>query len=78
MIGSDVAKKISQSIEIPLIGIGSGNDCDGQILVSNDLLGLSTKDVPSFVHPFGDLSENVIKSFQEYKSAVIERTYPNE
>ena len=78
MIDGDVAKNISQSIEIPLIGIGSGNNCDGQILVSNDLLGLSTKGVPSFVHPFGNLSENVTKSFQEYKNSVIERTYPNE
>ena len=43
MIEDSVAKEISQKIKIPLIGIGSGVHCDGQILVSNDLLGLTTK-----------------------------------
>lgn len=78
MIEDTVAKEISQALEVPLIGIGSGIHCDGQILVSNDLLGLTTKPVPSFVHKFSNLSENVIQSFQEYKNAVIERKYPNE
>jgi 3-methyl-2-oxobutanoate hydroxymethyltransferase len=78
MIEDTVAKEISQLLKVPLIGIGSGVHCDGQILVSNDLLGLSTKPVPSFVHSFSHLSENVIQSFQEYKNAVIERKYPNE
>ena len=78
MIEDSVAKEISQKIKIPLIGIGSGVHCDGQILVSNDLLGLTTKSVPSFVHRFSNLSENVIQSFEEYKNAVIERKYPNE
>lgn len=78
MIVDGVTKEISKTIKIPLIGIGSGVHCDGQILVSNDLLGFSTKSIPSFVHRFGNLSENVIESFQEYKNAVIERTYPNE
>ena len=78
MIEDSVAKEISQRINVPFIGIGSGIHCDGQILVSNDLLGLTTKSVPSFVHRFSSLSENVIQSFQEYKNAVIERKFPNE
>ena len=78
MIEDSVAKEISHKIKVPLIGIGSGIHCDGQILVSNDLLGLTTKAVPSFVHSFSNLSENVIESFQEYKNAVIERKFPNE
>lgn len=78
MIEDSVAKEISQRIKVPLIGIGSGIHCDGQILVSNDLLGLTTKAVPSFVHRFSNLSENVIQSFEEYKNAVIERKFPNE
>ena len=78
MIMDSVAKEISQTIKIPMIGIGSGINCDGQILVSNDLLGLTTKSVPSFVHCFSNLSENVIQTFKEYKNAVIERKFPNE
>ena len=78
MIEDSVAKEMSQTIKVPMIGIGSGIHCDGQILVSNDLLGLTTKSVPSFVHRFSNLSENVIQSFQEYKNAVIERKFPNE
>ena len=77
-INFKLAKKITNSLKIPTIGIGSSYFCDGQILVSNDLLGLTTKAVPSFVHSFSNLSENVIQSFQEYKNAVIERKYPNE
>ena len=78
MIEDIVAKEIIQTIKIPMIGIGSGIHCDGQILVSNDLLGLTTKAVPSFVRRFSNLSENVIQSFEEYKNAVIERKFPNE
>ena len=78
MVSETVAKEISEMAKIPLIGIGSGVHCDGQILVSNDLLGLTTKTTPSFVHSFSNLSQNVIQSFQEYKKAVIERKYPNE
>lgn len=78
MIADTVAKEISQLLKVPLIGIGSGVHCDGQILVSNDLLGFTTKAVPNFVYRFNNLSENVIESFQDYKNAVIERKYPNE
>ena len=78
MIEDSVAKEIIHTIKIPMIGIGSGIHCDGQILVSNDLLGLTTKAVPSFVHRFSNLSENIIQSFEEYKNAVIERKFPNE
>ena len=78
MIEDSVAREISQTIKVPMIGIGSGLHCDGQILVSNDLLGLTTKAVPNFVRRFTNLSENVIQSFEEYKNAVIERKFPNE
>ena len=78
MVEDGVAKEISQIIKVPIIGIGSGIHCDGQILVSNDLLGLTTKVVPSFVRRFSNLSESVIQSFKEYKNAVIERKFPNE
>ena len=78
MVNDTVAKEISQTVKIPLIGIGSGVHCDGQILVSNDLLGLTTKAIPGFVHRFSHLSDIVVQSFEEYKNSVIERKYPNE
>jgi len=78
MIESEVSKKLTETIEIPFIGIGSGPYCDGQILVSNDLLGFSTEKVPSFVQIFGKVSEEVSKAFNDYKKAVIGRNYPNE
>ncbi|MBH44524.1 MAG: 3-methyl-2-oxobutanoate hydroxymethyltransferase [Gammaproteobacteria bacterium] len=49
-IGSDLAKTISQKLSIPVIGIGSGNNCDGQILVLYDLLGISYNGVPKFIN----------------------------
>ena len=72
MIDDLVAAKIAKRLNIPFIGIGSGIHCDGQILVSNDLLGLTNKPVPNFVHMFNNLSRNVIDTFIEYKNSVIE------
>lgn len=55
-IDSDLSKEITSKIEIPTIGIGSGYDCDGQVLVLNDLLGLSSR-TPGFVEPVANLFE---------------------
>ena len=63
MIDDLVAAKIAKRLNIPFIGIGSGIHCDGQILVSNDLLGLTNKPVPNFVHMFNNQSRNVIDTF---------------
>ncbi len=54
MITSEIAEKISQTISIPTIGIGSGNKCDGQVLVLHDLLGLYNKIKPKFVKRYID------------------------
>ena len=78
MIDDLLAAKIAKRLNIPFIGIGSVIHCDGQILVSNDLLGLTNKPVPNFVHMFNNLSRNVIDTFIEYKNSVIEGKYPNE
>src|SRR4029453_11433941 len=55
MITSDLAERIPAQLEIPTIGIGAGSGCDGQILVSNDMLGLFDRFVPSFVKPYAAL-----------------------
>jgi 3-methyl-2-oxobutanoate hydroxymethyltransferase len=78
MIDAQVARQITDALDVPLIGIGSGVHCDGQILVSNDLLGFTTQKVPSFVQSFGALSKEVSFAFEKYKKAVRERHFPNE
>ncbi|MAV39377.1 MAG: 3-methyl-2-oxobutanoate hydroxymethyltransferase [Puniceicoccaceae bacterium] len=78
MVNPEVSRSIAEQLEIPYIGIGSGSDCDGQILVANDLLGFSVESVPSFVHQFGNLSEQASQAFEAYVHAVKEGDYPNE
>lgn len=78
MIDSKTSELIQKEINVPYIGIGSGPRCDGQILVSNDLLGLSVKPIPGFVRKFADLSTDTLKAFKSYKEAVQKGEFPNE
>lgn len=78
MLDTKLSKEISSKLKIPLIGIGSGPFCDGQILVSNDLLGFSTEKVPNFVKPFSNLSEIALDSFYEYRKEVQKGVFPSE
>ena len=71
-----IAKLITQSIDIPTIGIGAGSYCDGQILVINDMLGLFTDFKPKFLKHFGDVGESVRNALHSYKNEVEEGVYP--
>ena len=62
IIAPETTKTISASIEIPTIGIGSGNDCDGQILVTHDLIGLFPWFTPKFVAPEANVAEQIRKA----------------
>lgn len=64
-IPPDVAQQASQSLNIPTIGIGSGPHCDGQVLVSYDLLGL-TEEAPSFARQYADLSKTIVEAVRRY------------
>lgn len=77
MVEPATAKEIAQSIPVPLIGIGSGVDCDGQILVSHDLLGLCTWQPPSFVKQFGKLADQAKEAFENYAQAVRDKQFPS-
>ena len=68
MIDENVATELTKQILPPLIGIGSGNGCDGQILVTTDLLGLANGPVPSFVKPRLDLSKQISSALTGYVS----------
>ena len=77
-IPRQVAKEITQNIKIPTIGIGAGPDCDGQVLVTNDMLGLFTDFKPKFVKRYANLSEDMKKAIQEYKKEIKEGSFPTD
>ena len=65
-------------LEIPIIGIGAGPGCDGQILVSHDMLGLYTKFNPRFVRRYADIAETMLGAFGRYLEDVKARAFPSE
>jgi 3-methyl-2-oxobutanoate hydroxymethyltransferase len=77
MVDGVVAGVISQELSVPLIGIGSGPHCDGQILVTNDLLGMTTGYVPSFVKQYAQLGDQIRGAFVEYAQEVKDRKFPS-
>jgi 3-methyl-2-oxobutanoate hydroxymethyltransferase len=71
-----VGALITQTVRIPTIGIGAGPDCDGQILVSHDLLGLSGPKVPRFVKCYTNLGSQVATAFSDFRKDVESGTFP--
>jgi 3-methyl-2-oxobutanoate hydroxymethyltransferase len=75
-IPSELARTITKRIGVPTIGIGSGADCDGQVLVSYDMLGLFEGPVPSFVKHYANLAATVTAAARAYIDDVRTGTYP--
>ena len=75
-IPDKLAQVISESISIPTIGIGAGCNCDGQVLVTHDLLGMFDKFTPKFVKKYTDLSPVIKKSIQQYNTEVKAGAFP--
>jgi len=73
-----IAKRITDEISIPTIGIGAGVDCDGQVLVLHDLLGLFDRFVPKFIKRYATLGEEALSAFRQYKEEVEGGTFPGE
>ncbi|MHA1889944.1 MAG: 3-methyl-2-oxobutanoate hydroxymethyltransferase [Promethearchaeota archaeon] len=71
-----VAKIITENVDIPTIGIGAGPYCDGQILVIHDMLGIFTEFKPKFLKYFGDVGKSIRKALQDYKEEVSTGVYP--
>ncbi|MBW2084549.1 MAG: 3-methyl-2-oxobutanoate hydroxymethyltransferase [Deltaproteobacteria bacterium] len=65
-----IAEKITKTVSMPTIGIGAGPDCDGQVLVTNDLLGLYEKFVPKFVKQYINLAPMITKAVSDYVEEV--------
>jgi len=77
-IPSVIAKEISERLTIPVIGIGAGNSCDGQVLVINDLLGLDPLFKPKFVRQYLNLSQLITNAVQNYISDIKSGNFPSE
>ena len=75
-IPTDLAATITAKVPIPTIGIGAGVKCDGQVLVTSDLLGLSTKQ-PPFAKSYVNLREIIISAVGEFAQEVREEQFPN-
>lgn len=73
-----LARVITQAINVPIIGIGAGVDCDGQVLVTNDMLGLYEKFTPSFVKKYNNLASQIKDAVISYRDEVVRGAYPAE
>jgi len=76
MVSHEVAQIISETVSIPTIGIGSGVNCNGQVLVVQDLLGMYEKIKPKFAKRYLNLSEDIVKSLENYKTDVESGVFP--
>jgi 3-methyl-2-oxobutanoate hydroxymethyltransferase len=75
-IPRELARRITQRLAIPTIGIGAGPDCDGQVLVLHDLVGLSFRSRPKFVRPYANVTDLMRGALQDFRSDVREGRYP--
>jgi 3-methyl-2-oxobutanoate hydroxymethyltransferase len=75
-VPAEVASAIARALTIPVIGIGAGPDCDGQVLVWHDLLGVSPDPVPRFVKRYADLASEIRRALGAYANDVREGIYP--
>jgi 3-methyl-2-oxobutanoate hydroxymethyltransferase len=72
-----LATEIAKDLDVPVIGIGAGEGCDGQILVTHDMLGLYTRFHPRFVRRYAELAESMTDAFQRYVGDVKSREFPS-
>jgi 3-methyl-2-oxobutanoate hydroxymethyltransferase len=77
-IPASLAKRITEAVSIPTIGIGAGPHCDGQVLVLYDLLGLFDEFMPRFVKPYAHLKADALQALRRYKEEVEQGKFPSE
>jgi 3-methyl-2-oxobutanoate hydroxymethyltransferase len=77
-IPAGLAKKITDGLSIPTIGIGAGPYCDGQVLVLHDVIGLFERFVPKFVKQYANLKEEAFKAIKQYREEVENGKFPSE
>ena len=77
-VPAKLAKRVSESVSIPIIGIGAGADVDGQVLVLHDMIGMTHKFNPRFLRRYLNLYEDITGAVQNYVSDVKSEDFPNE
>jgi 3-methyl-2-oxobutanoate hydroxymethyltransferase len=77
-IPAGLGKKVSEQLHIPTIGIGGGPDCDGQVLVTHDMLGITKEFKPRFLRRYLELFDTIKETAQQYIDDVKSRDFPNE
>lgn len=77
-VPADLARKVTQALSIPTIGIGAGPHCDGQVLVIYDLLGLFDSFVPKFVKTYAHLKPDALQALGRYKEEVEQGKFPSD
>lgn len=77
-IPSEVARRVTESVSVPTIGIGAGPHCDGQVLVITDLLGLGGGTYPKFVKPYANLREEITRAVRAFADEVEAGQFPDE
>ncbi len=77
-IPADLARKVSEAVSIPVIGIGAGNGCDGQVLVMHDMLGINKGFSPKFLRRYADLSTIINEAVGHYIDDVKSGDFPNQ
>jgi 3-methyl-2-oxobutanoate hydroxymethyltransferase len=77
-IPAELAQRVTESLTIPTIGIGAGPACDGQVLVTHDMLGIFTRFQPRFVRRYADLEKVMQSAFDRYRKDVKRRSFPSD
>jgi len=77
-IPAPIAKRISERLKVPTIGIGAGVHCDGQVLVVHDLLGLFDRFLPKFAKRYVNLSDLMLQAFESYREEVSQGIFPTD
>ena len=76
-VPTELARRVTESVKVPVIGIGAGNVTDGQVLVMHDLLGITKGHKPKFVKNFMPESDSILEAFQSYDRQVKDGTFPS-
>ena len=75
-VPAELAKEVTEKLVVPTIGIGAGRHCDGQVLVTSDMLGWNSGYVPKFVRTFSDLRSEALDAVKQYCQEVQDGSFP--
>ena len=77
-VPEELGRAITEAVKMPVIGIGAGRYCDGQVLVYHDLLGMFDRFTPKFVKKYANIGDQIVKALKEYKNEVREVKFPSD